>query len=153
MFVREIWRYPVNSRVGELMKLAQLSRLGIGGDRAVVKAVAVPEGNTRNQRPDYEVDLSPIPAGGQSINDWINIATFTTPVVGTLIEINLRVSHYGGPLLFQNASRVDTKAAGIFSMPCEFQRGVCGKRCPGPRKAAAPRLIVSAVECIFNIQG
>ncbi len=35
MFVRKIWRYPVNSRVGELMKLSQLSRLRIEGDRAV----------------------------------------------------------------------------------------------------------------------
>ena len=46
------------------------------------KATATPDGNTSNQRPDYVVGVSPIPAGGQSINDWINIAAFATPANG-----------------------------------------------------------------------
>ena len=35
MFVQEIWRYPVKSMAGELMKSAQLSSRGIEGDRVV----------------------------------------------------------------------------------------------------------------------
>jgi hypothetical protein len=46
------------------------------------KATAVPDGNTTNQRPDYVYGQPLIPAGGQNINDWINIAAFTTPANG-----------------------------------------------------------------------
>jgi hypothetical protein len=43
------------------------------------KATATLDGNTSNQRPDVVYGISPIPTGGQGINDWINIAAFTTP--------------------------------------------------------------------------
>ena len=51
------------------------------------KATAVPDGNTSNQRPDYVYGVSPIPQGGQNINDWINIAAFTTPANGVLGDL------------------------------------------------------------------
>jgi hypothetical protein len=47
------------------------------------KSTAVPDGNTKQQRPDYVGGMSLIPAGGQTINDWINIAAFATPANGT----------------------------------------------------------------------
>lgn len=63
------------------------------------KATAVPDGNTSNQRPDFVPGLSPIPAGGQSINDWINIAAFATPANG--VFGNLGRDTVNGPNLFQ----------------------------------------------------
>jgi uncharacterized protein len=35
MWVQEIWRYPVKSMAGESLKTADLTELGIGGDRVV----------------------------------------------------------------------------------------------------------------------
>jgi hypothetical protein len=63
------------------------------------KAAATPDGNTSNQRPNAVLGVSPIPAGGQSINDWINIAAFTTPANG--VSGNLGRDTVTGPDLFQ----------------------------------------------------
>lgn len=63
------------------------------------KATAVPDGNTGSQRPDYVVGVSPIPEGGQSINDWINIAAFATPA--NSVFGNLGRDTVTGPSLFQ----------------------------------------------------
>lgn len=73
------------------------------------KASAVPDGNTSNQRPDAVVGVSAIPVGGQSINDWINIAAFATPANG--VFGNLGRDTVTGPDLFQidAALQKDTK--------------------------------------------
>ena len=73
------------------------------------KATATPDGNTSNQRPDAVLGVSPIPAGGQSINDWINIAAFTTPANG--VFGNEGRDTVTGPKLFQidAALQKDTK--------------------------------------------
>ncbi len=73
------------------------------------KATATPDGNTSNQRPNFVVGVSPIPAGGQSINDWINIAAFATPANG--VSGNLGRDTVTGPNLFQidAALQKDTK--------------------------------------------
>jgi hypothetical protein len=73
------------------------------------KASAIPDGNTGNQRPDAVLGVSPIPAVGQSINDWINIAAFTTPANG--VFGNLGRDTVTGPDLFQidAALQKDTK--------------------------------------------
>jgi hypothetical protein len=63
------------------------------------KATAVPDGNTGSQRPDYVLGVSPIPAGGQSINDWINIAAFATPANGVFGDLGRDT--VTGPNLFQ----------------------------------------------------
>jgi hypothetical protein len=63
------------------------------------KATALPDGNTGNQRPDYAYGQSLIPAGGQSINDWINIAAFTTPANGVWGDAGRDT--ITGPSLFQ----------------------------------------------------
>jgi len=63
------------------------------------KAAAVPDGNTSNQRPDFVVGISPIPVGGQSINDWINIAAFATPANGVFGDLGRDTVI--GPNLFQ----------------------------------------------------
>jgi hypothetical protein len=63
------------------------------------KATAVPDGNTSNQRPNFVLAVSPIPAGGQSINDWINIAAFATPANG--VFGNEGRDTVLGPSLFQ----------------------------------------------------
>jgi len=36
MFVKEIWRYPVKSTAGERIREADVGKLGIAGDRAVL---------------------------------------------------------------------------------------------------------------------
>ena len=73
------------------------------------KAAATPDGNTGNQRPDFVVGVSPIPVGGQSINDWINIAAFATPANG--VFGNEGRDTVTGPSLFQidAALQKDTK--------------------------------------------
>jgi hypothetical protein len=63
------------------------------------KATATPDGNTGSQRPDAVLGVSPIPAGGQSINDWINIAAFATPANG--VFGNEGRDTVTGPNLFQ----------------------------------------------------
>ena len=62
-------------------------------------ATAVPDGNTTNQRPDYEAGTSLLPAGGRSIHDWINIAAFATPAKGTFGNAGRNIVR--GPGLFQ----------------------------------------------------
>jgi hypothetical protein len=73
------------------------------------KSTATPDGSTSNQRPNYVYGQSQIPAGGQNINDWINIAAFTTPANGTWG--NLGRDTLDGPELFQidAALQKDTK--------------------------------------------
>jgi hypothetical protein len=63
------------------------------------KATAVPDGNTTNQRPNYLGGMSLIPPTGQSLNDWINIAAFTTPANGTWGNAGRDI--VTGPNLFQ----------------------------------------------------
>jgi hypothetical protein len=63
------------------------------------KATALPDGNTGNQRPDYVYGQPLIPAGGQSINDWINLAAFATPANGTWGDAGRDI--VTGPRLFQ----------------------------------------------------
>ncbi|HKE26860.1 MAG TPA: carboxypeptidase regulatory-like domain-containing protein [Bryobacteraceae bacterium] len=63
------------------------------------KATALPDGNTGNQRPDYVYGQSLIPVGGQSINDWINIAAFATPANGVWGDAGRDI--VTGPRLFQ----------------------------------------------------
>jgi hypothetical protein len=73
------------------------------------KATAVPDGNTSNQRPNYVGGVSLIPAGGQNLNNWINIAAFTTPANGTWGNAGRNI--VTGPNLFQidAALQKDTK--------------------------------------------
>jgi hypothetical protein len=63
------------------------------------KAMAIPDGNTSIQRPDYVAGTSLIPANGQSINDWINIAAFATPANGAWGNAGRDI--VTGPNLFQ----------------------------------------------------
>jgi hypothetical protein len=63
------------------------------------KATAVPDGNTGSQRPDAVLGVSPIPAGGQSINDWINIDAYATPANGVFGDLGRDT--VTGPNLFQ----------------------------------------------------
>lgn len=63
------------------------------------KAAAVPDGNTTNQRPDYVAGTSLRPASGRSIDDWINLAAFTTPANGTFGDAGRNIAR--GPGLFQ----------------------------------------------------
>jgi len=63
------------------------------------KATATQDGNTSNQRPDVVYGVSPIPAAGQSINDWINVAAFTTPANG--VSGDAGRDTVTGPQLFQ----------------------------------------------------
>jgi hypothetical protein len=73
------------------------------------KATALPDGNTTNQRPNYVGGVSLIPSVGQSINDWINIAAFTTPANGTWGNAGRDI--VDGPRLFQidSALQKDTR--------------------------------------------
>ncbi len=73
------------------------------------KATAVLDGNTTNQRPDYVAGISLIPATGQMINDWINIAAFTTPANGAWGNAGRDI--VTGPNLFQTdaALQKDTR--------------------------------------------
>jgi hypothetical protein len=58
-----------------------------------------PDGNTTNQRPDVVPGVALIPAGGQNINDWININAFTTPANGVFGDAGRDI--VTGPNLFQ----------------------------------------------------
>lgn len=72
------------------------------------KATAVPDGNTTNQRPDYVAGTSLIPAGGKSINDWINIAAFTTPANGTFGNAGRNIARGPGLIQFDSALQKHT---------------------------------------------
>jgi hypothetical protein len=63
------------------------------------KATDTPDGNTNQQRPNVVTGVSLIPAGGQSINDWANIAAFSAPVPGTWGHAGANIVR--GPRLFQ----------------------------------------------------
>lgn len=63
------------------------------------KSTATPDGNTSSQRPNAVLGVSPIPAGGPSLNDWINIAAYATPANG--LFGNLGRDTVTGPGLFQ----------------------------------------------------
>jgi hypothetical protein len=63
------------------------------------KASTVPGGNTTNQRPDYLTGTSLVPAGGKSIDDWINLAAFATPANGKFGNAGRNIAR--GPTLFQ----------------------------------------------------
>ena len=73
------------------------------------KATAVPDGNTTNQRPNYVAGVSLIPAGGQSINDWINLAAFATPANGTFGNAGRDI--VTGPSLFQDDAALQKDTA------------------------------------------
>ena len=63
------------------------------------KATDVLDGNTNMQRPDLVGGVSLIPANGQTIDHWVNIAAFATPAKGTWG--NAGRSLVRGPNLFQ----------------------------------------------------
>jgi hypothetical protein len=63
------------------------------------KATEVPDGNTNGQRPDYVAGVSMIPANGQTIDHWINLAAFAVPAKGAWGNLGRDVAR--GPQLFQ----------------------------------------------------
>ena len=63
------------------------------------KATDTPDGNTNGQRPNVVPGVSLIPAGGQGINNWTNIAAFSNPAVGTWGNAGADI--VTGPNLFQ----------------------------------------------------
>ena len=63
------------------------------------KATDTPDGNTNQQRPDVVPGVSLIPADGQSINHWTNIAAFSAPAHGTWGNAGADI--VTGPKLFQ----------------------------------------------------
>jgi hypothetical protein len=63
------------------------------------KATDTPDGNTNQQRPNVVAGVSLVPAGGQSINGWTNIAAFSAPAVGTWGNAGADIVN--GPKLFQ----------------------------------------------------
>lgn len=63
-------------------------------------ASAVPDGNSRNQRPNLVPGVSLTPSGGSTIAQWINPAAFTIPASGT----------------FGNAPRNITRAPGVWQV-------------------------------------
>lgn len=63
------------------------------------KATDVPDGNVNMQRPDLVAGVSLIPANGQTIDHWVNLAVFATPAKGTWG--NAGRSLVRGPKLFQ----------------------------------------------------
>ncbi len=63
------------------------------------KATDTPDGNTNQQRPNVVPGVSLIPAGGQGINNWTNIAAFSAPAVGTWGNAGADI--VTGPNLFQ----------------------------------------------------
>jgi hypothetical protein len=69
------------------------------------KATDTPDGNTNQQRPDVVAGVSLIPAAGQSINNWTNIAAFSNPAHGTWGNAGADIVR--GPKLFQ----IDTALA------------------------------------------
>jgi hypothetical protein len=69
------------------------------------KATDTPDGNTNQQRPDVVAGVSLIPAGGQGIGGWTNIAVFSTPAHGTWGNAGADI--VAGPNLFQ----IDTALA------------------------------------------
>jgi len=73
------------------------------------KSSATPDGNTGSQRPNAVLGVSAVPASGQDINDWINIAAFATPANG--VSGNLGRDTVTGPGLFQidTALQKDTR--------------------------------------------
>lgn len=63
------------------------------------KATDLPDGNSKGQRPDLVPGVSLIPAGGQTIDHWINPAAFALPAKGSWGNAGRNIVE--GPGLFQ----------------------------------------------------
>jgi Carboxypeptidase regulatory-like domain/TonB dependent receptor-like, beta-barrel len=61
-----------------------LARTGLPVNIVVTRSASnMLDGNSSNQRPDLVANVSIIPAGGQTINQWWNIAAFSVPAKNT----------------------------------------------------------------------
>lgn len=64
------------------------ARSGLPIDVIVVrKSASIPNGDAKYQRPDLVPGVSLIPAGGQTINEWLNPAAFAVPAPGTFGDV------------------------------------------------------------------
>ena len=72
------------------------------------KTTDMPDGNNAGQRPNLVPGVSLIPAGGQTINNWINPAAFSIPAKGT----------------WGNAGRALIRAPGLFQIDTAIARSV-----------------------------
>jgi hypothetical protein len=59
----------------------------------------MPDGNNTNQRPDVVAGQSVIPAGGQTVSDWISPTAFSIPANGAWGNAGKNIVQ--GPGLFQ----------------------------------------------------
>jgi len=72
------------------------------------KTTDMPDGNNASQRPNLVPGVSLIPAGGQTITNWINPAAFSIPAKGT----------------WGNAGRALVRAPGLFQIDTAIARTV-----------------------------
>jgi len=72
------------------------------------KTTDVLDGNNASQRPNLVQGASVIPAGGQTINEWINPAAFSIPAKGT----------------WGNAGRAIIRAPGLFQIDTAIARNI-----------------------------
>src|SRR5262249_35076854 len=80
-------------------------------------ASTVPDGNTVNQRPDLVSGVPLVPAGGSTASEWINLAAFTAPAIGTFGNAGRDISR--GPGLWQVDFGIQKRIA--FSERCHLQ--------------------------------
>ena len=85
-----------------------LARTGLPINIVVTRSAAnMLDGNSANQRPDLVPGVSIIPAGGQTINQWWNIAAFAVPAKNT----------------WGNSGRYIARAPSLALLPDQMRRG------------------------------
>jgi hypothetical protein len=103
--------YPLP--LGRSLPLRNWTLSGVGSMRTGLplnvtlsrKSTVLPDGNNAGQRPNVVSGVSLIPAGGETITDWINAAAFSTPANETWGNAGRNIVR--GPGLFQ----IDTALA------------------------------------------
>jgi hypothetical protein len=106
--------YPLP--LGHFLLLRNWTISGVGSIRTGLpltvtvtrKTTDMPDGNNAGERPNLVPGVSLIPAGGQTIADWINPAAFSIPAKGT----------------WGNAGRALVRAPGLFQIDTAIARSV-----------------------------
>ena len=98
-------------------------RTGLPTNITVTRSASVmPDGNSANQRPNYNAGVSLTPAVGSTALQWINPAAFSVPAAGTWG--NLGRNAFRGPALWQADLAVQRRFALRERMAIEL-RGEC----------------------------
>jgi hypothetical protein len=81
-----------------------LARTGLPVNIVVSRSASnMLDGNSSNQRPDLVAGASIIPAGGQTINQWWNLAAFAVPAKNTWGNLGHNIGRAPGFYILNHA--------------------------------------------------